>query len=280
MNGIENQAHQACINYLVRRTVGVVNEIRTVGTHPITKKRGDTEEPGTGCPLRWRDRYLILTARHVIDKASPNNLRVFSFPDEAVTFKSPKDISKGDTVAGLSLNDKNAEIRVCDWEDLAAISVAVDDFHHVDFVDIATEWIDPAEGEMVHCCGFPSDHSVTVEKRILGDKEELGVGLFPTVFSGKVLPLPSDDELKFKVTSFEPSRHYLMPYEVAPVSQHPRGVSGAATWWQNAEKMIIWRPSFRFAGTRVCSYKNGTVVQVVKASVVRRFLEEVFGPAS
>ena len=35
----------------------------------------------------------------------------------------------------------------------------------------------------------------------------------------------------------------------------------------------MWRPEFKFAGTCVCTYRKGTIVQVIKASVVRAFLE-------
>jgi hypothetical protein len=49
-------------------------------------------------------------------------------------------------------------------------------------------------------------------------------------------------------------------------------------WWESDQKQTVWRPNFKFAGICTACYKRGSVVQVVKASVVRRFLEEVFGP--
>jgi|SRR5271166_479456 len=278
MGAIEDQANRAFLNYLIRRTVALVNEIRIVGTHPVTGQRADAEEPGTGCPIRWGGHHVVLTAGHVVENASANDLRIFSFRDSAVTFKSPSSVTREDSDAGFSLDDANAEIHVCGWEDLAVIKVDVDSFPHVEFVNVAEEWIDPPEGEMVHCCGFPSDHNVTLGKTVFPNKEEVDVGLIPTVFSGSVLPEPTEEELKFKITAFEASRHYLMPYNAAPMSEHPRGVSGAAAWWEPSGKETIWRPRLDFAGICVCTYKKGEVVQVVKASVVRQFLEEVFGP--
>ncbi len=61
-------------------------------------------------------------------------------------------------------------------------------------------------------------------------------------------------------------------------NNYPRGISDAAMWWESDQKQIIWRPHFKFAGVCTACYKRGTVVQVVKASVVRRFLEKVFDP--
>ena len=91
----------------------------------------------------------------------------------------------------------------CEWEDLAAIVIPSTSLPKCDFVDIQQEWIDPAEGELVHCCGFPTDHSVTADRKMVGEKEEIGIAVYPTVFNGKVLPRPSEHDLKYYVTEFD-----------------------------------------------------------------------------
>jgi hypothetical protein len=48
---------------------------------------------------------------------------------------------------------------------------------------------------------------------------------------------------------------------------------------QTIGELVHLRPNFEFTGVCTACYKRGPVVQVVKASVVRSFLEEVFGPA-
>jgi hypothetical protein len=80
------------------------------------------------------------------------------------------------------------------------------------------------------------------------------------------------------MSKFSPDLHYLIPFTDAAKGKHPRGYSGAAVWWESNEPQIVWRPTFKFAGicTR-CYYPDGIVEQVVKASIVRRFVEEVFG---
>jgi hypothetical protein len=59
-------------------------------------------------------------------------------------------------------------------------------------------------------------------------------------------------------------------------------MSGAAVWLPDM-KGVIWSPKFLFADTCInvyrkgYSYHRGPVVQVVKASIVRQFLEKTFG---
>jgi hypothetical protein len=113
---------------------------------------------------------------------------------------------------------------------------------------------------------------------MIGIKEERTLALRPETFSGQVLPQPTEQELRFQITAFDPDRHYLIPYE-HPESTHPRGFSGAAIWWESDQKQLVWKPTFKFAGVCTSCYRGGKVEQVVKASVVRRFREKVFGPA-
>jgi len=269
----EKQASDAMLNHVLRRTIGVINEVRVVGRHP-DGRRADEEVPGTGCPILWDENHLILTAKHVIDTASVEDIRIAAFSPTAIVFKEPEKLTLDDMEAGKPL-PANSRIVCCEWEDLAAIVIPSTAFPKCDFVDIQQEWIDPGEGEVVNCCGFPTDHNVTADRKKVGEKEEIGIAVYPTVFNGKVPPQPSEHDLKFYITNFDPNRHYLIPYACSG-SKHPRGVSGAATWWETDQEMLAWRPEFKFAGTCVCAYSKGTIIQVIKASVVRRFLKEIF----
>jgi hypothetical protein len=268
----QKQASDAMLNHVLCRTVGVINEVREVGTSP-DGRRADSEVPGTGFPISWNENHLILTAKHVIKTATVSNIRMAVFPGTAVTFKAPERLTLDDMEAGEPL-PANSRIAFCEWEDLAAIVVPSTALPKCNFVDIQHAWMDPAEGELVHCCGFPSDHNVPADRKIIAGKEEIGIGIYPTVFNGKVLPQPSEDDLKFRITDFDADRHYLIPYACSG-SKHPRGISGAAVWWETDQEMLVWRPEFKFAGTCVCTYRNGSIVQVIKASVVCRFLKEI-----
>ena len=192
-------------------------------------------------------------------------------------YKSRETLTMRDITDGLLLTEESA-IHQCEWEDLAVVTVDPKKFPEIEFIEPQKCWVDPPSGENVHCCGFPSDHSIMVNRRAVSPKrDEVNLAIWPTVFSGSVLPFPSDDEVRFHYDDLDPDRHYLIPYDGAGVSKHPGGISGAAVWWESDEKKIIWRPNFSFAGTTTHCHKNGTIVRVVKASVVRRFLAELFG---
>lgn len=280
MGTIEEQSKYASINRLGTHAVGIVNGVRTVGYDPTTRKQGDTEEPGTGCAGRWGGHHFILTAKHVVEKAELRDLRFFCNPSSRVEDQPLSNLRERDIVEALPLDDQNAAIHRCKWEDLAVIVTIPKAVPNIEFFDSMNEWIDPPTSEKVHCIGFPSDSGQIVQKKMVGSKEERTIVLYATFFSATVLPLPTERELKFTFTDFDTDRHYLVPYDDAARGKHPRGISGAAMWWESHQKEIIWRPNFKFAGVCTASFKSGTVVQVVKASVVRRFLEEVFEPAA
>jgi hypothetical protein len=63
-------------------------------------------------------------------------------------------------------------------------------------------------------------------------------------------------------------------------------MSGAATWVKQDGNPLVWAARFNFGG--ICANvwmkgyshrKNEPVVEVIKASVVRWFLEKTFGPS-
>ncbi|HXX18537.1 MAG TPA: hypothetical protein VEJ46_03980 [Candidatus Acidoferrum sp.] len=277
MSAIEREARNASINRLSAHAVGIVNGIRVLGYDPVTQRRGDAEEPGTGSAGRWGNHYFVLTAKHVVEKATPSDLRLFFCANGRVEYRRPSELRADDIVDAVPLRDEGAVIHRCEWEDLAVITMS-GPVPKVEYFDAVNEWTDPPVGELLHYVGFPLDYGQLVGKRMVGQQEERTIALYPTVFSTAVLPPPTEDELRFKVTAFDPRDHYLVGFDDATKGVHPRGISGAAMWWESEQKELIWRPRFEFAG--VCSYKQGSVVQVVKAFVVRRFLAEVFGPAN
>jgi hypothetical protein len=277
---MRGHAKRAIISHLIRRTVGVINQNRIVGTNAVTGRHGDSEVSGTGCLVNWSGKFLVVTAKHVIDTvASPKDIRIASF-SQPIAFKSSDRVTLADSDVGVGLQP-NTEIHFCECEDLAAITLPNDSFG--EFADVHGEWTDPSEGAMVGSIGFPVDNSVTVERRVVANKEEVGLGLMPVMLDIDVLPQPSENDIKFKTPGHDESRHYLVPYD-SVMSKQPHGMSGAAIWSPDTEVMngIVWSPKFLFAGTCINVYMKGykhhqgPVVQVVKGSVVRRFLEETF----
>jgi hypothetical protein len=228
--------------------------------------------------MKWGEQHFVLSAAHVFEKATAEDLRVLTFENLPATYKDSGSLTKDDIVDGKPLSSE-CVIHRCEWEDLAVVTINAEKFPGVDFIEPEKEWVDPAVGENAHCCGFPSDHSVIVNKRRVSDKRvEADLAVWPTTFSGEILPFPATEELKFRYPGLDEERHYLIPYTLPGVSEKARGFSGAAVWWESDEKQTVWRPNFRFAGVCTHWYPKRSRVAVVKASVVRRFLAEVFGP--
>jgi hypothetical protein len=272
---MHRQATDAISSRLWTTTVAIVNSIRTVGIDPVTKGPADGEEAGTGCAGRWRSHHFILTAGHVPHPdAKPSGLRIFWRPTGGVERIADADLKAHDIGDAVVIRDPEAVIHQCPWEDLAIIELSpAEAGPHTEFFDIETSWIDPAEGEIVHCCGFPIDKHVPLGSHKVGTKTEYDIALRPTVFSGTVFHQP-----KFLADNFDAERHYLVPYERHD-SKHPKGFSGAAAWWESDQPQKIWKPNLVFAGICTSCYKDGAIEQIVKASAVRKFLEETFGPA-
>jgi hypothetical protein len=119
---------------------------------------------------------------------------------------------------------------------------------------------------------------LVVPNQQVGDLVHRSIILSPVAFDGEVLPSPSKDEIKFKFPGFDSKRHYLFPYEHTLHGERPEGISGAAVWVLSKERHRVWAARFKFAGTCTACNEKGDVEWVVKASTVRRFLTEVFGP--
>jgi hypothetical protein len=228
--------------------------------------------------MKWGRHHFILSAGHVFERAAPKDLRVLTFEELPRDYIAPRTISHQDVADPCPLTEDSV-IHRCEWEDLAIVTVDHDRFPRVDFTDLADSWIDPTAGQDVDGCGFPTDHNVAVEKRILSDgREQVDLGLYPTLFGGRVSPFPSPDEVKFYYGGdLDPQKHYLIPYQSGGVSDEPAGISGSAVWWWNNERQVIWRPNFIFAGTVTHYHRKKMRIRVVKASVVRRFVTELFG---
>ncbi|HZP62668.1 MAG TPA: hypothetical protein VFB28_04565 [Terriglobales bacterium] len=99
-------------------TVGIINSIRTVGFDPITKRRGDGEEVGTGCAGFWGKNHFIVTASHVLHPdAEPCDLRLFWRSSAGIDRVAGADRKPEDIVNGVPIRDPNATIYRCTWED-------------------------------------------------------------------------------------------------------------------------------------------------------------------
>lgn len=79
--GLKNHGSDACMRHMLQHTAAVVNSVRVVGVNRYTGERGDSEVPGTGCPMRWGKHHFVLSAAHVFENAEAKEIRVLVFAD-------------------------------------------------------------------------------------------------------------------------------------------------------------------------------------------------------
>jgi hypothetical protein len=255
--------------------VGITNRaLVTTGTDPVTGLPAREEEtPGTGVAGKWNGQHFVLTAEHVLRLADPADLSFFVRERGDLKTQHASEITQKDASEPIPLSDPNAIIHRCQTEDLALIAIAPNVLGPLlEFFDFGGEWVDPAEGEIVAGVGYPVAIGVRFQQRV-GSVIQGNIVLSPTPFTGTVLP----DATGRNFNRFDPARHYLTTYEPTEQGTHPSGISGAAVWMEWKKKQAVWAARLRFAGICTSCYRNGTIEQIVRASVVRQFLAEVFG---
>jgi hypothetical protein len=229
--------------------------------------------------VKWKSRHLILTANHVIERArTARDIRVSSFAKGPLRFVPRDQVNAEDSDPGETLS---GEVHRCRWEDLAVLTVPDD--HFGDFVEIGEDWTDPNVGDGVASVGLPSDNNMMLDQRSYGNRIDIVVGLLPTLLQVNVLPQPDLNDMKYNVPEHVAERQFLVKYD-SPHSVKAHGMSGTGVWVPTMMNLQgVWRPSYSFAGicinvwSKGYSACRGPVVEVVKASIVRKFLEETFG---
>ena len=110
------------MRHVLRHTAAIVNTVREFGTDRDTGRRADSQVPGTGTPMKWRENLFVLSAAHVFEKAGPKDLRVFAYANLPATYKSRESLTMDDIVEGVALTDASV-IHRCKWEDLAVVTI-------------------------------------------------------------------------------------------------------------------------------------------------------------
>jgi hypothetical protein len=264
---------EATTEWLWSHTVGICNGATICeGVDPSSGLRArELGSPGTGVAGGWGRHTFILTARHVLEDASPQHLSFFARPIGTIIRSSHATMDE--SVTSMPLECDGVRIYRCDSEDLAVVTLQPGALGaYLEFADIHGFWSDPSEGDPVFGLGYPVS-SAPILQRQVGQSLEKAVLLTPTPFFGHVIS--SSQGTSF--SQYDPDRHYLMPYNLASEGKHPRGISGAAVWMCSPLEQVIWSTRLRFAGICTSCYRNGSIEQVVKASFVRQFLWDIFG---
>jgi hypothetical protein len=273
-------AAEATKQWLWSHSIGLVNGKRLYGKHHDGRP-ADEEQPGSGFLISWGKHSCVLTAKHVVEGADKSDIRFFlraPTPD----YMSREERLKCDHIevdAG-----KRAEIYKidrCEWEDIAVLTIDPSAMANAEFFDFNSGWNDPTNGDPIYGLGFPTDNHVPVHIERTKEVEHHLLGLIPTIFSSMVIPKPNSllESLTAELP-YDPDRHFLISWDVDDEKLGMKGFSGAATWTDRPVKdKELWSPKLFLTGMVTHYYARIKVGRMIKASVLKKFLEEVFGPA-
>jgi len=246
---------------LIKREGEAIEE--AVAWHAVGIVADDGQSIGTGTAILWRQRALILTARHVIE-SSPDDDIWFYFRHEGTLRRSP--INELSHQRGIKYKSKvRIEIvarRSSENVDLAALEVQKSTEHEqsVRFFQLTEDAATPLAGTIITMRGYPS-----------GQAQAVG----PSSAAAFAMLQWSRIQEKPRFEPFDPATEFLTPFVAANQGMHARGFSGAGVWFDKPTEGV-WHPNLRLAGVCTAYYSRRKLLSVLRIEQVTQFLEEAF----
>jgi hypothetical protein len=281
-NPIETEASKAMFNRIWSHTVGIVNESkqeRQVGKLP-DGRRVEESPPGTASLVQWGSHTCILTAAHVVQNAGADDLKFF-IGSQSLKEQSRQEVESQAYVEAYQPKPLEiTEIFRCAWEDMAVLTVSPGGIK-AEFHKIKSTWADPQEGAVVQVLGFPTHDPLALGVERVGEQEQRTVGLTPTAWDGKVVPVPSGwEESSFTEYPYDSEKHFLSEWKPIDQNMGLKGFSGAAAWTlASVPNARLWSTKLLFGGMCTHFYRKRGLGRMIKASIVIRFFEEALGSA-
>ena len=276
---INLSANEAFREHVYWHTIGIVNLQQETRIEKPSGRKISNDVVGTGSALFWRNRYFFLTAKHVLEKATPQHLLFFFRPTGSVEqAASTRDVSHNYSVrSSVPLED----IVRCPWEDLAVITLSEPlDEWNVRFHSLPeTAPRTPDTGTDLFAIGFPTDKAFEVARhQFTAGLEHRDMAVAPSYLVEPILPEPENPHLLSSVLYglFDFNDHYLIPFEGASEGRDPYGFSGAGLWHYDQESSKLWVADPKLAGVCLSYYLKRQTLKVVRVETVFRFLEETF----
>jgi hypothetical protein len=277
-NPIETEASKAIFNRIWSHTVGIVNESkleRQVGKLP-DGRRVEESPPGTGCLIQWGSHSCILTAGHVVQSAAVSDLKFF-IGSQSLKEQSRQEVESQAYVEAYQPRSMEIDaIFRCSWEDMTVLTVPPGEIKS-ELHTLKSAWADPQQGAIVQVLGFPTHKPLALGIERVGDQEQRTIGLTPTYWDGRVVPVPPRwEESSFSQYPYDPEKHFFTEWKPIDPNMGLKGFSGAAAWTPaSVPTGKLWSPKLLFAGMCTHYYGKSGLGRMIKASVVLRFLEEI-----
>jgi len=228
------------------------------------------EQPvGMGTACQWNGRKFILTAKHVIEEARPEQIEFCTRADGPVDWgvRSPNP---------LVVHPQKMQIEsvfICKTEDLACIVLKPDQsFGLLEFLELPSRLgpLPPAGGTLIHGC--PVDQNVPVNA-IRQREGGLLVGL-ATRPRGCWAEIEADPPTSLP-SSFDPDRHFLLKYDPNEEGAQPHGFSGCGVWGHRKTDEPVWSANPVLLGVEYKWHRPTNLMFSVRSEVIQGFLAEV-----
>jgi len=269
--GLNMEEGKAFIEDAYSHTVGVVNLKETVNR----SERIRSEGIGTGTTCLWNGTKIILTAKHVLDGAGPNDVAFLPRVGSSLSWDSPGKMTGMSERVAIGIE----RIIRCPWEDLAAILVLRPD--RLERLNtqfcllpkrLAADSTVQGQGGVL-LIGFPVNQTFEVSES-KGPGHVTKVMACPSEFFwGELVETPE----RPLSSRYDPDHHLLIRFEPPTHSSQPFGYSGAAVWCDPQRRGAIWTADPLLLGVEFCAYQDSRLMVAVRAGMVRRFLEESLG---
>ncbi len=246
---------------LINREGEAIEEAVAWHTVGIVAEQG--QAIGTGSAILWRQRPLILTAHHVIEGSSNDDIW-FYFRDEGTMKRSPIDELPNRRDVEYKSKVKIKIVGRCCSEnaDLAAFEVerSIEDKHPVRFFELAEDSSTPPTGTIISMRGYPFDLSRVV---LPGSR-----AAFAMLQWSQIQETP-------RLHRFDPASEFLTRFVAADQGKHAPGFSGAGAWFEKSASGV-WSPRLGLAGVCTDYYRRPKLLSLLRIEQVKHFLKEAF----
>jgi len=202
----------------------------------------------------------------VVSDTSPEDLRFFLRNDAPIVRIERQTLAALPGVPSTTLRpfqELQLESLVIEKQlDLAALVLddSLEKAHGVRSFTVTEGGNTPASSQIVVAVGFPCDIS-----RV----NHLGERVIFTHVEWTEIVGPRGG-----LDGFDQATHALAPFSITDElpEADPRGMSGAAVWWQRPAQSGVWYPNLELAGITISYYEKSKLLKFVKREFVEAFL--------
>ena len=243
------QAEKAMAQAMFRYTFGIV------GDYQGSEGKGI----GAGVGLIWRNRYLIATAKHVIEDTPPQRIYYFLPQHPLQIEESSASVDWAGCKWQVRCTLENPQISYSPTDDLAIIGLPeqLEEAGKEHFYKLGENRTTPPCGTLVGYMGYPSARAQPFGKNYA------------------VTPCHSFGEICAPSCSYDLSREFAITYPPG-TELEPRGFSGSGAWYSRPAG-IVWSPSPRLAGILTNYYRQSQVLICCRIERLLWFLAETCG---